>query len=412
MLRVIQAALLLLALAVASVDLRAAPAETPRPNASFKAYLAELWTDARARGVTRATFDAAFAGVEPDPRVMAVTKRQPEYGKAIGAYIESFVSAGNLAAGTRKAAEWKDTLDRIEAKFEVDPRIILAIWGVETGYGSYKPVWDVIRSLATLAHARYREELFREELLAALLILQEGHVTRAQMLGSWAGAMGQSQFLPTSFQKYAVDFSGDGRADIWTNVPDVLASIGNYLHSFGWHKGLPWGFEVVVPKGFDYRRSRGTFAEWTALGVKRADGGPLTGADQGILFFPSGAQGPAFLVTENFVVIKSYNNSDAYALAVAHLADKMRGLGTIRAKWPASDPQLPKEERVELQNRLAALGHKVNKFNGQMDFDLRDSIRLVQVQAGMLPDGHPTAALMTYLRSLPPAQRAPAAKAQ
>jgi membrane-bound lytic murein transglycosylase B len=411
MLRIVHIGSLLLALAAASVTARAGPNETPRSDASFKTYLAELWTDARARGVTRATFDAAFAGVEPDPRVLAVTKRQPEYGKAIGAYIESFVSAGNLAGGTRKASQWKDTLDAIEGKFGVDSRIILAIWGVETGYGSYKPVWDVIRSLATLAHARYREELFREELLAALLILQEGHVTRQQMLGSWAGAMGQSQFLPTSFRKYAVDFSGDGRADIWTNVPDVLGSIGNYLHAFGWRKGLIWGFEVVVPKGFDYRRSRATFAQWAALGVKRADSQPLTGADQGILFFPSGAQGPAFLVTENFIVIKSYNNSDAYALAVAHLANRLRGLGPSRTKWPETDPQLPKEDRIELQNRLAALGHKVNKFNGPMDFDLRDSIRLVQVEAGMVPDGHPTAALMKFLRSSSP-QRAPASKQQ
>jgi lytic murein transglycosylase len=398
MLRAIQTVAVLLALVAANAAAHAAPNEK-RDDGSFKSFLAQLWADASKQGVTRATFNAALDGVEPDPKVMAATKRQAEYNKPIGVYLQSFVSAGNAVSGNRKAAQWKDTLDAVETKFGVDQKIILAIWGVESGYGSYKPPWDVIRSLATLAHARYRDDFFRDELLAALTILQQGHIVRDKMMGSWAGAMGQGQFLPTSFRKYAVDFSGDGHADIWTNVPDVLGSIGNYFHEFGWRPSLTWGFEVVMPKGFDYRRSRGTFGEWATLGVKRADGRPLAGGEQGILFFPSGSQGPAFLVTANFVVIKSYNNSDAYALAVSLLADKMRGQGAVRAKWPDDDPQLPKDTRIELQKRLAALGYNVTNFRGQIDFDLRDYIREIQVQAGMVPDGHPTAALMKFLRT-------------
>ena len=407
MLRIVHAAAVLLALVAASGSVRA---ETGGSDASFKAFVARLWTDASKLGVTRATFNAAFNGVEPDPKVMAATKRQPEYNKAIGAYLSSAITDGKVAGGNRKAAQWKDTLDAVEKKFGVDQKMILAIWGNETGYGSFQGSFDIIRSLATLGYARYREDFFRDELLAALVILQEGHIARDKMKGSWAGAMGQGQFLPTSFRKYAVDFSGDGHKDIWNNVPDVLASIANYFVKFGWRPGLVWGFEVVVPKGFDYRRSRGTFSEWAALGLKRADGAQLTGAEQGILFFPSGAQGPAFLVTENFVVIKTYNNSDAYALAGALLADRMRGAGVVRAKWPEVDPQLSKDTRIELQRRLAALGYKVTNFRGQMDFDLRDYIREIQVRAGMVPDGHPTAALMTFLRTLP--QQTPAAKSQ
>lgn len=400
---IVHATLILLALLAAGVAVRAAPSDD-----SFKAFLAQLWIDASKQGVSRATFDKAFAGVEPDPKVMAATKRQPEYNKAVGAYIDSAITAGKVAGGERKGTQWKDTLDAVERKFGVDQKMILAIWGNETGYGGFQGSFDIIRSLATLAHAKYREEFFRDELLAALVILQEGHIAREKMKGSWAGAMGQGQFLPTSFRKWAVDLSGDGHKDIWNNVPDALGSIANYFREHGWRPGLVWGFEAVVPKGFDYRRSRATFSEWAALGVKRADGEPLAGSEQGILFFPSGARGPAFLITHNFVVIKTYNNSDAYALAGSLLADRFRGGGVVRAKWPEDDPQLPKDTRIELQRRLAALGYKVENFRGQIDFDVRDYIREIQVQAGMTPDGHPTAALMTFLRSS--AAKGPASK--
>jgi len=369
----------------------------PAADSQFAVFLQELWPDAKARGITRATFEAAFAGLTPDARVIAATRRQPEYGKPVGAYVGSIVSAANIAVGLRKASEWAAILDAVEKKYGVDRWTILAIWGMETSYGAEKDRWDVFRSLATLAQARYRDPYFRNELLVALDILQAEHIPRGRMVSSWAGAMGQTQFMPSNFVAYAVDFSGDGRRDIWTNVPDVLASTANYFQQAGWTPDLPWGFEVVVPKAFDYRRSRASFLEWGKLGVRRADGDTLPGTGNAILFFPSGAAGPAFLVTENFVVIKQYNNSDAYALAVAHLADRLRGRGPIRAAWPLDDRQLSRDARIALQHKLAELGYDVHDFEGRIDFDLRDAIREMQVKFAMLPDGHPTAALLDRL---------------
>lgn len=379
-----------------------AGAKTPAKPSGFQAFVAELWPQAKARGVSRATFDAAFAGVEPDPAVLAATKRQPESIKAFGDYIGGFVGGTRIANGIRNAKKWEQTLDGIESKYGVDRFVLLSIWGVESAYGTYKPKWQVIRSLATLAHARYRGDFFHNELLGALRILEEGHVTPEDMRGSWAGALGQCQFLPNAFLKLAVDFSGDGRRDIWTNVPDVLASIANYLRSYGWEPGVPWGFEVTVPKGFDYRRSRASFGEWAKLGIRRADGAAMPKHGNGILFFPAQAHGPAFLVTRNFSVIKDYNFSDAYALAVAHLADRIRGQGAIQATWPADDQgPLQKAQRVEIQEALVKLGlkDKVSNLEGRVDFELRDAIRQVQVKAGMTPDGTPTAALIKHLRS-------------
>ncbi len=252
----------------------------------------------------------------------------------------------------------------------------------------------MFRSIATLAAARFQHPLFHDELLAALHILQRGHVPRSEFFGSYAGAMGQPQFLPSSYLKYAVDFDGDGTADIWRSVPDVLASIANYLRQWGWQPNLPWGFEATVPQNFDYRFSRGTFADWTARGLRRADGGTLPAAGNAILFFPSGAAGPAFLVTENFIVLKRFNNSDAYALAVAALADRLRGLPSFRAIWPANDFQPSRPQRIALQRRLAALGYKVADFDGHFDFELRDAVRDLQRRYGMIQDGYPGRAFL------------------
>lgn len=387
-----------LAMALATLAALGAPQGGSEPGPSnFGAFLEKLWPDAKAKGITRATFDLAFAGLTPDPRVLAATRRQPEFGKPVGAYVNSMVSRGRIDAGIHKAAQWSATLDAVEQKFGVDRFVIVAIWGIETSYGAEKDRWDVFRSLATLAQARYRDPYFRNELLVALRILQEGHVSRPQMLGSWAGAMGQTQFMPSNFFDYAIDFSGDGRRNIWTDVPDVLGSTGHYLSREHWKPGLTWGLEAAVPNGFDYRRSRGSFSDWAALGVRPADGRPFPADGNAILFFPSGAAGPAFLVTENFLVIKEFNNSDVYALAVGHLADRMRGLGPIRAAWPADDHPLPRPARIALQKKLAELGYAVRDFEGHIDFDLRDMIREVQVKLDMLPDGHPTAALLDRL---------------
>ncbi len=364
---------------------------------SFTAFLDELWPDAQAKGVTRANFDHALKSITPDPRVIAATKHQPEYGKPFGAYVNAIASKRRVADGQQKAKQWSKTFDAVEQKFGVERWILLALWGIETDYGAEKDRWDVFRSLATLAFVRYRDPYFRNELIVALRIMQDEHYPRDKMVSSWAGAMGQTQFMPSNFVDYAIDFSGDGRRDIWTNVPDVLGSTANYLRKEHWQPGLPWGFEVLVPKGFDYRRSRASFADWQSLGVRRADNKPFPKGD-GILFFPAGAAGPAFIVTKNYDVLKEYNNSDAYAVAVGRLADLMHGGAPIRTAWPADDRQLSRDARIALQKKLASLGHKVNDFEGHIDFDLRDAIRAEQVKLGMVSDGNPTALLLTKLR--------------
>lgn len=364
---------------------------------SFAAFTAELWTDAQAKAITRATFDTALKGVTPDQRVIAATKRQPEYGKPVGDYVNAIVSNRRIADAQLKTREWVKTFDAVEKRFEVERWVLLALWGMESDFGTEKDRWDVFRSLATLAYVKYRDPYFRNELLVAMQIMQNSRLPREKMVSSWAGAMGQTQFMPSNFVDYAIDFSGDGRADIWSNVPDVLASTANYLRKWKWNPALPWGFEVTVPKSFDYMRSRANFTEWEALGVRRADGKQFPSSGQGILFFPSGADGPGFIVTKNFDVLKEYNNSDAYAIAVGHLADRIHGGGLIKAAWPKDDRQLSRDARIALQRKLSALGYKVNEFEGHIDFDLRDNIRAEQKKLGMVPDGTPTLLLLDRL---------------
>jgi lytic murein transglycosylase len=267
---------------------------------------------------------------------------------------------------------------------------------METSYGALKDKWDGIRSLSTLAFAKYRDPYFRNELLVALKILQEGHVARDKFATSWAGAMGQTQFMPTNFVDYAVDFDGDGKRNIWTSVPDVLASTANYFAraAGGWKMGVPWGFEVIVPKGFDLMKSHASFAEWTKFGVRRADGKRFPASGDGILFFPAGVPGPAFIVTPNFDVIKDYNDSDVYALAIGHLSDLMQGGGPIRTPWPAHPTQLPRDDRIALQKKLAALGYDQTRFSGHIDFKMRDFVRAEQKKHGLVTDGQPNTVLL------------------
>jgi membrane-bound lytic murein transglycosylase B len=372
-----------------------------QPRESFATFLAKLWPDAKAKGITRATFDLAMKGVTPDKRVIAATRRQPEYGRPFGAYVNAVANRRRIADGKLKARQWAKTFDAVEKKFGVERWILLALWGIESDFGADKDRWDVFRSLATLGYIGYRDPYFRNELLVAMKIMQDSGFPRRRMVSSWAGAMGQSQFMPSNVVDYAVDFSGDGKSDLWRNVPDVLASTANYLHKWNWRSDLPWGFEVTVPAKFDYMHSRDSFAGWRKLGVRRADGKPFPNGGKGILFFPAGAKGPAFIATDNFAVLKEYNNSDAYAVAVGHLADRLRGGAPIRAKWPADDHQLSRDARIALQKKLAALGYHVNDFEAHIDFDLRDNIRAEQKKLGMVPDGNPTTALLAKLGVTP-----------
>ena len=374
--------------------LSAWPAAAQEPFANF---VNGLWPEAQGKGVTRATFDLAMRGVTPDDRVVAATKKQPEYGKPVGAYISALATRSRVGRGEQKAREWAKTFDAVEKKFEVERWVLLALWGMETDYGAAKDRWDVFRSLSTLDYVNYRHPYFRNELIVAMRIMQDGKIPRAQMVSSWAGAMGQTQFMPSNYVDYAIDFSGDGRADIWNNVPDVLGSTANYLHKGGWKHGMAWGYEVLVPPRFDYMQSRGSYEDWRKRGVRRADGKAFPANGDGILFFPAGARGPGFIVTPNYDVLKEYNNSDAYAIAVGHLADLLAGAGPFKGAWPADDHPLSRDARIALQKKLATLGYKVTDFEGHVDFDLRDNIRAEQKKFGMVPDGNPTPALLEKL---------------
>lgn len=374
--------------------LSAWPAAAQEPFANF---VNGLWPEAQGKGVTRATFDLAMRGVTPDDRVVAATKKQPEYGKPVGAYINALATRSRVGRGEQKAREWAKTFDAVEKKFEVERWVLLALWGMETDYGAAKDRWDVFRSLSTLDYVNYRHPYFRNELFVAMRIMQDGKIPRAQMVSSWAGAMGQTQFMPSNYVDYAIDFSGDGRADIWNNVPDVLGSTANYLHKGGWKHGMAWGYEVLVPPRFDYMQSRGSYEDWRKRGVRRADGKAFPANGDGILFFPAGARGPGFIVTPNYDVLKEYNNSDAYAIAVGHLADLLAGGGPFKGAWPADDHPLSRDARIALQKKLATLGYKVTDFEGHVDFDLRDNIRAEQKKFGMVPDGNPTPALLEKL---------------
>ncbi|MCA3629418.1 MAG: lytic murein transglycosylase [Methylobacterium sp.] len=377
-----------------------APANAQPAGPNVQAFLASLWNEARQRGIRRETFHAALGNFTPDPAIIALTKKQSEFVQPIWSYLDGAISESRLTRGRSAGERFAGELAAIERKYGVDRRILLGIWGMETNFGSFTGEKDVFRSLATLALHRYRDDFFREELLVALKMLEEGLADRSAMRGSWAGAMGQTQFMPSSFMKYAVDHDGDGVRDLWENIPDALASTANYLASFGWQPGLPWGMEVNVPDGFDLASVEGMqeFSSWAAAGFSRANGSALPRNGKATLWYSAGIRGPAFLVTENYRVIKRYNSSDAYALAVAHLGDRIAGGGSFRAAWPRNDKRLSAAEVKELQRRLIALGHPLGKVDGRIGELSREAIRRQQARLGLPADGYPTLALLQKLR--------------
>jgi membrane-bound lytic murein transglycosylase B len=394
---------LALVLAIGLVPPAYAPPAMAQPSVGqgdFGRFVEALWPDARARGVSRATFEEAFQGVTPDPKIVALTTKQSEFVRPIWEYINGAISAQRLERGREVAARYAETLKAVERAYGVPRSAVLGIWGMETNFGSFTGSIYVIRALATLAHARYRGEFFRDELLTALQILEQDHVARDAMLGSWAGAMGQTQFMPTSFVKYAVDGNRDGRRDIWSSVPDALASTANYLRQQGWDPALPWGFEVELPKGFDFRNLRQGFASWRSLGLRRIDGKAMPRSGEATLYLPGGARGPAFLVTDNFAVIKAYNSSDAYAMGVAHLGDRIMGAGPIQGDWPVSDPQLDRDQRQEVQRRLAGFGLYAGEPDGKLGSKTREAVRAFQLRRGLVADGYADLGVLRELRAV------------
>lgn len=376
-----------------------APSSAPTPSdkaSGFQRFITGLWPLAQARGISRATFDAAFRGMTPDASIIALTKKQSEFVAPIWTYLNNAVGGSRIPRGQAAMQQHASALASIEATYGVPKEIVVGIWGMETGYGSFKGDKDVLRSLATLASARYRGDFFRDELLTALQMLEKGLADRADMRGSWAGAMGHTQFMPSSYMKHAVGFGG-GHADVWGTPADALASTANYLKNFGWTPGLPWGVEVALPEAYDYALLRGHFASFTAAGVTRANGARLPASGEARLFFPAGHTGPVFLLTSNFDVIKTYNSSDAYALGVGHLGDRIAGRAAIQGDWPVSAPRLNKAQVQTLQRRLKALGLYAGDGDGRIGSGTREAVRQYQLRNRMIPDGYPTPQLLARL---------------
>jgi membrane-bound lytic murein transglycosylase B len=375
---------------------------TPARADNYLGFVTRLWPYAREAGVSRETFDAAFAGLEVDPKVISLAGTQPEFNQTIHAYVDGRLSANRVSQGKAMAQRWKSWLDKAEAQYGVDRYVILAIWSLESNYGAAPGDSDTIRSLATLACCtQKRPELFRDELIAALKILQEHDITPRGMTGSWAGALGQVQFMPSSFLKYAVDMDGDGKRDVWEQEPDVIGSIANYLKLHDWDAGKRWGYEVKLPAKFDFAainaHDGGPASAWAKLGVVRVDGKALPGDDKAWLFLPAGAKGPAFLTFQNYWAIKTYNISDSYTLSVGLLADRLRGISTLKGAWPTQETTLNRAQITAMQTKLKALGYPIDAIDGKIGPAARSALRSWQAKEGLVADGYPTPTVLQRL---------------
>jgi len=384
------------------------PLASPRIPAdpAFTAWVKAFRQEAVAAGVSVATYDRAMSGLNPDPEVIEADRNQPEFTKPVWAYLEGALSDKRVANGQAMLRAHEKVLARIEKAYGVDRRIVVAIWGLESAYGQFTGSLPVIRSLATLGYEGRREEFAKSQLIAALKIVQAGDITPDRMLGSWAGAMGQTQFIPTTYLIHAVDFDGDGRRDIWGSATDALASTAHLLSRSGWKTGESWGYEVKLPAGFDYaqadRSNRHSVAQWRALGVRKANGGALPARDdkqEAAILLPSGHRGPAFLVMRNFRAILAYNNSTSYALAVGLLSQRFSGGGHIAASWPKDERPLKRTEREALQRALTNAGYDTQGVDGIIGYNTRQAIRRYQKAHGLPADGHPDARLLRQLNS-------------
>ncbi len=371
--------------------------------ADFGNCIAGLWPDAARRGITRASFERFTAGLTPDLSIMDKLDAQPEFTKAPWDYLDLLVSDDRIAHGRQLLAQYAPIFEAVERTYGVDRAIVAAIWGVESNYGTLGGDRPVIRSTATLACVGRRRDYFREEFLSALEILQRGDVPADHLIGSWAGAFGPTQFMPTSFKRYAVDFDGDGKRDVVDSIPDVIASTANNLKTDGWVSGQTWGYEVLLPQNFDYlladRSRQMTVRQWEGLGIRRASGGAFPRPDdRAYLLIPAGARGPAFLMLQNFRVIMKYNPAEAYALAIGHLADRLRGDAPLVQAWPRDERVLTLDERYEMQQLLARRGFDVGTPDGLLGPRTRLAIRNFQVSIGQIPDGFASSSVLDRLR--------------
>ena len=387
----------------------AAPQPAPAPpalpvsgDAKFDAFLAQARTDALAQGITAETFASATAGIVPLPAILAMNANQPEFTKPVWSYLDTAVSARRIKDAQFMLTRYGEVLDKIAAQSGVPKEILVAVWGMESDYGADSGSFNLFAALATLAYDGPRANYARPEFLTALKIYQERRYPLSEMLGSWAGAFGQTQFTPSTFLKYAADGDGDGVIDLWRSPPDALASAARLLSEQGWVRDSAWGYEVMLPDGFLYEdadlENTKPVAEWSARGVKTATGEPLPVSDSNAaIYLPAGARGPAFLVFPNFSVILKYNNAASYALAVSLLADRMAGKEPVRHAWPRDERALSRSERMSFQADLQKLGFAPGTPDGVLGRRTRAATRQYQKSKSLPADGFPTASLLQML---------------
>ncbi len=381
-------------------------AEPAGAQTRYERFVKSFWVSARKAGVSRTTYDKAFAGLTPDPEVVKKNAFQPEFKLPASQYLVAAVTDTRVKLGKEQAEKYKTELDAIEKRWGVDRYVLLAIWGMETNYGTFMGKMNVIRSLSTLAYKGRRAKFGRGQLIAALRMMERGVVPDGPMLGSWAGAMGHTQLIPVNYLKFAVDFNGDGKRDIWNTPAEALASTANFLGKQKWAQGKTWGYEVKLPgrvgKGYSGRRRSRSLAKWAALGVKRVKGAkyPRPG-DRAYLYLPMGTKGPAFLLLDNFRIIMRYNAAHTYALSVGHLADRIRGGPAFATPWPDGARAFTEEERFEIQRGLLARGYKIGDVDGIVGSKTRAGIRALQKEKGLKADGFPTSEILEILRKAP-----------
>lgn len=387
--------------AVATEQATSAVSQTELAN--FAEWRHDFRRRALAKGITPAVFDRAFEGVSLSPKVIKLDGGQAEFTRQIWDYLDTATSATRVSNGRQQWEKRKTSLQAIEARYGVDAKVVMSIWGMETNYGSYRGNTSTIEGLATLAFEGRRRDFAEAQLMAALQILQAGDVSPENMRGSWAGAMGHTQFMPTSYLQYAQDFTGDGKRDIWSDDPtDALASTAYYLSRFGWQHGQPWGVEIRLPSEFNYaqasQNNQKPVAYWRSQGITDINGQPLPDHGDAAILVPAGAHGPAFAIFSNFKVIRRYNNATSYAMAVGHLGDKLAGGSEFRSPWPRDERALSRTEKQELQRRLTAQGFDTKGADGVIGPNTISAIRAYQQSVDQVADGYASASLLKQLR--------------